>query len=184
MLMSWISTASLPAAIPLFCGLLLAIGMTHSAAGQAGETTPDEARHEAAKGTFQVQLLPVELGEDSHVQGMSLDKEFSGDLQGKSRGMMLAVRTAQPGSAGYVAFEKVSGQLGDRHGSFVLQHSSTLNRGQPTQSITVVPDSGEGELVGLRGSMIIEIEGGNHSYVFRYSLPGQPRPRGPETPGP
>jgi len=62
--------------------------------------------------------------------------------------------------------------LGGRSGSFVLQHSSTMNRGVPVQSITVVPESGTGELVGLDGKMIIKIEGGKHYYDFDYSFSG------------
>jgi len=63
--------------------------------------------------------------------------------------------------------------LGVRSGSFVLQHSSTMNRGVPLQSITVVPESGTGELAGLEGKMIIKIEGGRHYYDFEYSFSGQ-----------
>ena len=37
--------------------------------------------------------------------------------------------------------------------------------------MTVVPDSGTGELSGLAGRMDIIIEGGKHSYVFEYTLP-------------
>ena len=73
-----------------------------------------------------------------------------------SRGEMIAFRSATAGSAGYVAMETVRGRLDGRDGSFVLQHSSTMNRGQPTQSITVVPDSGTGALAGLAGRMTID----------------------------
>ncbi|WP_083808415.1 DUF3224 domain-containing protein [Granulicella tundricola] len=37
-------------------------------------------------------------------------------------------------------------------------------------TVTVVPGSGTGELVGLSGTMKIVIEGGKHSYVFDYLL--------------
>jgi hypothetical protein len=74
------------------------------------------------------------------------------------------------GSAGYVAIERVSGTLHGRRGSFVLQHSGTMNRGAPELSITVVPDSGTGELAGLAGRMSIVIANGAHSYRFDYTL--------------
>jgi Protein of unknown function (DUF3224) len=61
--------------------------------------------------------------------------------------------------------------LHGRRGSFVLQHTGTMNRGAPQLSITVVPDSGTEELAGLAGSMQIEIEQGRHAYIFDYSLP-------------
>ena len=46
-----------------------------------------------------------------------------------------------------------------------------MNRGTPSLSITVVPDSGTGDLVGLTGKMNIIIERHEHSYEFEYALP-------------
>ena len=46
-----------------------------------------------------------------------------------------------------------------------------MDRGKPSLTITVVPDSATGELVGLTGTMDIIIEGKQHKYVFEYSLP-------------
>jgi len=64
--------------------------------------------------------------------------------------------------------------LGGRSGGFVLQHTGTMNRGEPSLSITVVPDSGTGELAGLSGRLGIDIrEGGAHFYDFEYALPGE-----------
>lgn len=102
---------------------------------------------------------------------MSLDKQFQGDLQAVSQGEMLAFRSSVPGSAGYVAMELVRGSLHGHQGSFVLQHSSTMNQGTPIQSITVVPDSGTEALTGLSGSLAITITDGQHAYRFEYRLP-------------
>ena len=101
---------------------------------------------------------------------MSLDKVFKGDLEATSYGEMLAWRSPVPGSAGYVAMERVSGSLHGRTGAFVLQHSSTLTRGAQRQSVTVVPDSGTGELTGLSGQLTIIIADGKHSYEFDYTI--------------
>jgi hypothetical protein len=49
-----------------------------------------------------------------------------------------------------------------------------MNRGAPTLVLTVVPDSGTGELSGLTGSLAIEITAGQHYYDFAYALPGAP----------
>jgi len=46
-----------------------------------------------------------------------------------------------------------------------------MNRGTPQLSITVVPDSGTGQLVGLTGTISIQITDGKHSYDFAYTLP-------------
>ena len=67
--------------------------------------------------------------------------------------------------------ERVNGALHGRSGTFVLQHSGTMTRGAPHMSVTVVPDSGTGDLVGISGAMNIIIDGGKHSYEFEYSLP-------------
>jgi hypothetical protein len=127
-----------------------------------------------ASGPFDVKLTPqpAEPDIDGGLGRMALDKAFHGDLDATSKGTMLAAMTDVKGSAGYVAMERVAGTLHGRRGSFVLQHSGTMNRGAQTLAITVVPDSGTGELAGLRGSMTIVIESGRHSYGFDYELPG------------
>lgn len=126
---------------------------------------------ERAEGTFIVKLTPAAGGNaaDAGLGRMAIDKEFHGALEATSRGEMLAAGTAVPGSAGYVAMERVTGTLGGRSGTFVLQHSGTMTRGAPELVVRVVPDSGTGELTGLVGSMEIIIADGRHSYRFDYS---------------
>ncbi len=126
-----------------------------------------------ATGTFEVKLAPQPTEPNANVaepSRMTLDKKFSGDLAAISKGQMLASRSTVPGSAGYVAMELVTGALHGRIGTFVLQHTGTMDRDTPTLSVTVVPDSGTGELVGLTGTMNIIISGGKHSYEFDYTL--------------
>ena len=125
-----------------------------------------------AVGDFEVKVLPqaADSGFEA-VARMLLDKQFHGDLEAVSKGQMLAHSTAVQGSAGYVAIEQVTGTLQGRTGTFVLQHSGIMNHGTPNLTITVVPDSGTGQLQGLAGKMDIQIEGGKHSYVFEYTLP-------------
>jgi hypothetical protein len=101
---------------------------------------------------------------------MSIDKQFHGDLEATSKGQMLAISTEVKGSAGYVAMERVTGTLQGRTGTFALQHSGTMTRGVPQLVITVVPDSGTDQLVGLSGKMTINIVDGKHSYDFEYTL--------------
>ncbi|MGH9755862.1 MAG: DUF3224 domain-containing protein [Blastocatellia bacterium] len=125
-----------------------------------------------ASGTFEVKLIPQsDTLEDTTFGRMTIDKQFHGDLEGVSKGQMLSVMTTVEGSAGYVAIERVGGTLHGRSGSFALQHSSVMRRGEPQQNITVVPDSGDGQLAGLAGKMTITMAGGKHSYDFEYTLP-------------
>ncbi len=126
-----------------------------------------------AAGTFDVKLTPHSADDkDLPLARMTIDKQFHGDLEGTSKGEMLAASTGVKNSAGYVALERVSGKLKGRTGTFILQHSATMDRGKPFLSITVVPDSGTDELVGLAGKMNIKIApDGKHSYEFEYTLP-------------
>jgi hypothetical protein len=121
-----------------------------------------------ASGTFEVKLLP-QATEAAPLGRLSIDKQFHGDLAGTSKGEMLAFRSDVQGSAGYVALERVTGTLHGRAGTFVLQHSGTMNRGAASLSCTVVPDSGTGDLVGLAGKLDIKIADGKHFYEFDYT---------------
>jgi hypothetical protein len=127
-----------------------------------------------ANGTFEVkvnvQKADNKEAESAKLGRMSLEKRFHGELEATSAGEMLSVGTEIVGSAGYVAMERVNGTLHGRTGSFALQHSGTMKRGEPQLSVTVVPDSGTGQLVGLAGEMTIKTVEGKHSYEFRYTL--------------
>lgn len=129
-----------------------------------------------ATGTFDVKLLPLanDFAESAALGRMSIDKQFHGDLEAISQGQMLSFMSSVKGSAGYVAMERVTGKLSGRTGSFVLQHSATMDRGAPTLNVSVVPDSGTDELTGLTGKLQIIIADGKHAYEFEYSLPEIP----------
>jgi hypothetical protein len=126
-----------------------------------------------ASGTFEVRLVPQtdDKSGEAALGRMTIDKQFHGDLEGTSKGQMLTGMTDVKGSAGYVAIEKVSGTLKGRTGTFILQHTGVMNRGVPQLTVTVVPDSGTGQLVGITGNLKIIIADGKHSYEFEYTLP-------------
>jgi len=126
-----------------------------------------------ARGSFTVRMTPQPMEEQaagSLLGRRTLDKQYDGDLVASGRGEMLAAGTAVAGSAGYVALELVEGTLHGRRGSFVLQHSGTMDRGAPSLSVRVVPDSGTGELSGLSGSLVITMAEGAHHYELSYTL--------------
>jgi Protein of unknown function (DUF3224) len=166
--------------------LALPIFTTITAQTQATQTDPKPSADMGKKtvaflhatGPFDVKLEPQSPDEKAGgaaIGRMLLDKHFHGDLEATSKGTMLASGTAVKGadkaSGGYVAMEIVTGSLKGHSGTFILQHTATMNHGVPTLSITVVPDSGTGQLVGLTGTMSIVITDGKHSYDFEYTLP-------------
>jgi hypothetical protein len=126
-----------------------------------------------ASGTFEVKLSPQ--GPDAHGEAalgrMSIDKHFHGDLDGPSRGQMLTAGTEVKGSAVYVAVEKVTATLHGKSGTFILHHTGIMTRGSANLTVSVVPDSGTGELTGIAGHMQIKIADGKHLYDFEYTTP-------------
>jgi hypothetical protein len=126
-----------------------------------------------ASGTFDVKAIPqapeANVG-DPTIGRLALDKQFHGDLEGVSKGQMLGVSTEVQGSAGYVAMERVNGTLHGRKGTFALQHTGTMTQGVPALNVSVVPDSGTGDLLGIAGRMTINIVDGKHLYELEYTL--------------
>ena len=127
-----------------------------------------------ATGTFDVKITPQASDlapEGPNLGRLSLDKQFQGDLIATAKGEMItAAGLAVKESAAYSAVERISGSLHGKKGSFACQHTGIMNRGTPSLTITVVPDSGTGELAGLTGKMDIIIEGKLHNYVLDYEI--------------
>jgi hypothetical protein len=55
------------------------------------------------------------------------------------------------GSASFIGLERVTGSVGGRSGSFVLQHTGTFEDGVEKVILSVVPGSGTEELHGMTG---------------------------------
>jgi len=126
-----------------------------------------------AKGTFEISMHPeppFDVVDGVRLGRVRIDKRFAGALDATSQVHMLSAHTPVENSAGYVAIERVVGALDGKRGSFVLQHTGVMTRGERSLRVRVVPDSATGELQGLRGEMAIEIVDGRHYYVFDYEL--------------
>ncbi|MEU8248767.1 DUF3224 domain-containing protein [Nonomuraea sp. NPDC048916] len=128
-----------------------------------------------AKGTFDTAdwnaLPPFDDRDGVSLGQVTLRKTFHGDLTATSVVTMLVATTEVADSRSYVALERVDGTLDGRSGGFVVQHNAVSDRGAQGLRVTVVPDSGTGELRGLRGEMDILIApDGSHSYTFDYDL--------------
>lgn len=130
-----------------------------------------------ATGSFEPDIKPVpaDFPTALNLGRMTMHKQFHGDIEGTSIGQMLTSMSATKGSAGYVAVELVTGTLDGHSGTFSLIHLGLMDRGKPTLTCTVVPDSGTGDLLGLTGTLTIHVApDGKHTYGFDYALPTRP----------
>ena len=135
------------------------------------QTTPKEAVMSArVTGAFDVKIIPQDDKLGDGISRMLLDKQYHGDLDGTSKGQMLATGSAKS-SGVYVAIETFTGTLRGKTGSFSLHHTGIMTKAAPQLTIGVVPDSGTGQLAGIAGNMTIHIApDGRHSYEFEYTL--------------
>ncbi len=134
-----------------------------------------EAAMRHAKGPFDVATKPIEQdkAEGSTLGRFSLDKTYHGALDATGKGEILTIGTEVPGSAAYVATERVVGTLDGKTGGFALVHRGSMRGKDMSMTIDIVPDSGSGALKGITGRLIITVIEGKHLYELEYALPGQ-----------
>ncbi len=99
-----------------------------------------------------------------------ISRTFTGDLVGESTAELMIAKSE--GGGGYVGHDKITGTLGGRSGSFVFQHAGIIGPDGVTNTGTIVPGSGRGELEGIsgEGTMLADDEG-NHTLTLTYELP-------------
>jgi Protein of unknown function (DUF3224) len=134
-----------------------------AAFASSGKVQADVAsvvRH--ARGSFEVTVKP-----ESDTR-FAMFKTFQGGIAGTSKGTMIgdSVVTA------YTALERFEGVLDGLSGGFLLLHRGYMSEAEGMNlDIIIAPNSGTGELTGIRGRLDIEIKGDKHFYVLTYSLP-------------
>ena len=154
------------------CSVLAIAILTLAATLQAQTPAQNkEAPMAHAAGSFDVKITPQDDKLSDGISRMLSEKQYHGDLEGTSKGQMLATGSAKS-SGVYVAIETFTGTLHGKTGGFALHHTGIMAKGVPSLSISVVPDSGTGQLAGIAGKMnIIIAPDGKHSYEFEYTLP-------------
>ncbi len=143
-----------------------------------------------AQGTFTVDVHPLTPTPAPGITRFSINKQIHGDLEATTQGEMFAAGDFAKGNAGYVAIEVVTGTLRpnrsntdiindihphdptqDKHGTFALQHTATMDSSGPKMTVIVVPGSGTGDFTGITGTITIIITPGRHDYKFDYIIP-------------
>ncbi|MFD2078546.1 Protein of unknown function [Actinopolymorpha cephalotaxi] len=131
-----------------------------------------------ATGSFEITRWDATTEEEDGgvtIASVLVGKEFRGGLTGTSTARLLTVAGRVPTSAAYVAIERMTGTLDGRTGTFVVQHAATMETDDAgpysTMTVTVVPDTGTGELTGIRGEVTITVhEDGGHTYAIEYDF--------------
>lgn len=148
-------------------GALATLALAAAAGAAPAVTHAAEVR-----GTFDVAVtfIPGTAADDTRGRA-TFRKTFQGALAGTSEGEMLTAGVPASGKAGYVALERFTGTLEGRTGTFVMQHSGTMDGARKTLAVAISPGSGTGQLAGIGGTLVIDIEGKQHYYTLRYELP-------------
>ena len=130
-----------------------------------------------ATGTFEVKVKPAEsseIGKEAGLGRMTIDKVWSGAIQGTSKGEMTS--SAVDGAMAYVALEKMTVRVDGHDGTFYFVHRATMMAKDPSTAVldvSVMPNSGTGDLKGIDGKLAIIIDKSGHSYDFEYTLPAR-----------
>ncbi|MFD2165209.1 DUF3224 domain-containing protein [Thalassotalea euphylliae] len=122
-----------------------------------------------ATGKFDVSLTP-QKDDKVNAGRMLIDKTYHGELTGKAVGQMLSKRL-ENGHASYIAIEDFDGELAGKKGGFTFIHQGHMSAQGQSLVIDIMPGSGTHELSGISGSLVIDIQDGQHFYTFSYSLP-------------
>lgn len=126
-----------------------------------------------ANGTFEIdgwEPHTIDEREGATLARVHITKTFKGDLEGTSTTDILTAMAQVEGSAAYAGFERVTGTIHDRKGTFVLHHNAGGSGGEQWMTWSILPDSGTRELHGIRGEGKIIVEDGRHSYYLDYEI--------------
>ena len=98
-----------------------------------------------------------------------ISRTFSGDLEGESSAELMIAKSE--GGGGYIGHDRITGTLAGRPGTFVFQHTGLMGPDGVTNTGTVVPGTGTGELEGISGDgTMLADEDGNHTLTLTYEL--------------
>jgi hypothetical protein len=99
----------------------------------------------------------------------TVNKVFAGEVEGISTAELLMCRPTA-NEAGYVGSERFIGRIGEKSGSFVIQHGATQDGEAFNLFGNIVPGSGTDELSGIRGSATFRHDAGGAIFTLEYDF--------------
>ncbi len=110
---------------------------------------------ERASGQFtidgQVEDILGGISGAARIARISQSCQFTGQLEGESMAEFTAV-LPRDGDGRFHGFQRIAGTLGEREGTFVVSVTGEYRKGVPHGSWTIVPKSGTGDFLHIRGS--------------------------------
>ncbi len=126
-----------------------------------------------ARGTFDITSMSEDVYHeaegDARLARARGTQRFSGDIEGDGQVEWLNCYT-RSGRARLLGLQRISGSLGGRRGSFVIEAIATHDGTRSTGTWTVVDGSGTGDLAGIRGSGGFEAESRTVPYHLEYDV--------------
>jgi hypothetical protein len=96
-------------------------------------------------------------------------RTFTGDLEGESTAELMIAKSG--GGGGYIGHDRISGSLAGKTGGFVFQHTGVMGPDGVTNTGTIVPGTGTGELESITGEgTMLADEDGSHTLTLTYEL--------------
>lgn len=109
---------------------------------------------ERASGQFtidgQVEDILGGISGAARIARISQSCQFTGQLEGESMAEFTAV-LPRDGDGRFHGFQRIAGTLGEREGTFVVSVTGEYRKGVPQGSWTIVPKSGTGDFLHIRG---------------------------------
>jgi hypothetical protein len=113
---------------------------------------------------------PYAEAEGVELSRVHISRTFSGDLEGESTAELMIAKSE--GGGGYIGHDRISGTVGGKSGSFVFQHGGIMGPEGVSNTGTIVPGTGSGELDGITGEgTMLADDVGNHTLTLTYELP-------------
>jgi hypothetical protein len=130
-------------------------------------------------GTFSVKAFnPTSIAPEPAIETalpvgvVLMEKQFDGDIAGRSATVFTAAFDQATGVGTYVAMESFAGTVDGRDGAFNFVHSaSTTGADRSAGYFAIVPSSGTGELASISGTgdLVIDADG-THRIWLDYEL--------------
>jgi hypothetical protein len=108
-------------------------------------------------------------GDGVELSRVHITRTFTGDLEGASTAEILIAKSE--GGGAYTGQDLIRGTLAGKTGTFVIQHGGIMGPAGISNTGTIVPGSGTGELEGINGEGTLLADGeGNHTLTLTYEL--------------